>query len=110
MIGTFRAATLKSFEYSYALAIRLIRTRLESMPATPSEIEQMEFKTLMRTAAEKGLIEDPLPWDLFREKCAITSHAYDETKSLDVLAVIPQFIAHAQFLLNRLDSHRDASG
>ena len=80
------------------------------MAATPAEIEQMEFKTLVRTAAEKGLIDDPVAWLLFREKRNITSHTYDETKSLDVLGVIPQFIGRAQFLLERLNSPRDASG
>lgn len=110
LIGTFRTATIKSFEYAYELSIRFIRRRLESMAATPAEIEQMEFKTLIRTAAEKGLIDDPLPWLLFREKRNITSHTYDETKSLDVLAVIPQFIKRARFLLDRLDTARDASG
>ncbi len=110
LIGTFRTAAIKSFEYAYELGIRLIRRRLESMAATPAEIEQMEFKTLMRTAGEKGLIDDPVAWLLFREKRNITSHTYDETKSLDVLGVIPQFIGRAQFLLERLNSPRDASG
>lgn len=110
LIGTFRTAAIKSFEYAYELGIRLIRRRLESMAETSTEIEQMGFKTLMRTAAEKGLIDDPLPWLLFREKRNITSHTYNETQSLDVMAIIPQFIERAQFLLDRLNATRDASG
>ena len=86
-----------------------MRRQLESMASTPAEIEQMEFKTLVRTAAEKGLVDDPLAWLLFREKRNITSHTYDETKSLDVLAVIPQFMTRAGFLLDRLNSVNDAS-
>ncbi|MGO9328687.1 MAG: HI0074 family nucleotidyltransferase substrate-binding subunit [Steroidobacteraceae bacterium] len=109
LIGTFRTAAIKSFEYAYELSIRLIRRRLEIMAATAAEIEQMEFKTLMRTAAERGLIDDPLPWLLFREKRNITSHTYDETKSLDVLAVIPQFIERAKFLLDHINAPRDAA-
>ena len=68
LIGTFRTAAIKSFEYAYELSIRLIRRRLKSMAATAAEIEQMEFKTLMRTAAEKGIIDNPLPWLLFSRK------------------------------------------
>ena len=109
LIGTFRTAAIKSFEYAYELGIRLIRRRLESLSSSPVEIEQMEFKTLMRTAAEKGLVDDPLAWVLFREKRNITSHTYDETKALDVLAVVPQFIARAEFLLGRLNASGDAS-
>lgn len=109
LIGTFRTAAIKSFEYAYELGIRLLRRQLESMAAAPAEIEQMDFKMLVRTAGEKGLIDDPLAWLLFREKRNITSHTYDETKSLDVLAVIPQFIARAEFLLDRLNRSNDAS-
>jgi nucleotidyltransferase substrate binding protein (TIGR01987 family) len=109
LIATFRAAAIKSFEYAYELGIRLMRRQLESMASAPTEIEQMEFKTLVRTAAEKGLVDDPLAWLLFREKRNITSHTYDETKSLDVLAVIPQFMTRASFLLDRLNSVNDAS-
>jgi len=109
LIWTFRTATIKSFEYAYELGIRLLRRRLETMSSSPAEIEQMEFKTLMRTAAEKGLIDDPLAWILFREKRNITSHTYDETKSLDVLAVTPQFIDRAKFLFARLNGTTDAS-
>jgi Nucleotidyltransferase substrate binding protein like len=54
----FRTAAIKSYEYVYELAIRLIRRALELKAASPSEIDLMDFKTLMRTAAEKGLIDD----------------------------------------------------
>ena len=104
LAGTFRTAAIKSFEYAYELGIRMIRRRLETMAATPAEIERMDFKTLMRTADEKGLIDDPMAWLLFREKRNIAWHTYDETKSLDVLSVIPQFQACAKFLLDQLSS------
>ena len=109
LVGTFRTAAIKSYEYAYELGIRMIRRRLETMAATPAEIEQMDFKTLMRTAAEKGLIDDPMAWLLFREKRNITSHTYDETKALDVLSVIPQFQARAKYLLEQLSAFADAS-
>ena len=107
LIGTFRTASIKSFEYAYELSARLIRRSLEQMAATPGEIEQMDFRTLMRTAAEKGLVDDPLPWFLFREKRNITSHTYDETQALDVLAAMPQFVLKARYLLARLTGGND---
>lgn len=110
LVGTFRTAAIKSFEYAYELGIRMIRRRLETMAATPGEIEQMDFKTLMRTAAEKGLVDDPMAWLLFREKRNSTYHAYDETKSLDVLSVIPHFLARANYLLDQLGSFRGKAG
>jgi nucleotidyltransferase substrate binding protein (TIGR01987 family) len=102
LTATFRTAAIKSFEYVYELSIRLTRRARELKAMSATEIDQMDFKTLMRTAAEKGLIDDPQPWYLFRDKRNITAHTYDETKALDVLAVVPQIIERARFLLARL--------
>jgi nucleotidyltransferase substrate binding protein (TIGR01987 family) len=105
----FRAGAIKSFEYTYELAVHMMRRGLENTGLASAEIDQMHFKTLLRTAAEKGLIDDPLAWMLFREKRNITSHTYDEAKAMEVLAVIPQFIEKATFLLNKLERLNDAS-
>ncbi len=108
-VDAFRAGAIKSFEFTYELAVRLMKRRLEITASAQAEVEQMSFKTFIRTAAEKGLVDDPVAWMLFREKRNITSHTYDEAKALDVLAVIPQFIEKATFLLNKLESLNDAS-
>jgi nucleotidyltransferase substrate binding protein (TIGR01987 family) len=102
LVEAFRAATIQSFAYTYELAMRMMRRGLESRASTPAEIDQMPFKTLVRTAAEKGFVDDPAAWVLFRDKRHITSHANDEAEALDVLAVIPQFIEKVAFLLDRL--------
>jgi nucleotidyltransferase substrate binding protein (TIGR01987 family) len=102
LVGTFRTAAIKSFEYAYELSVRLLRRSLTTMAATPGDIEQLDFRALMRMAAEKGLIDDPLPWFLFREKRNITSHTYDETQALDVLSVMPQFLTKAWYLVDRI--------
>ena len=104
LLPTFRTAAIKSFEYVYELSVKLVRRALESKAASPGEVDGLDFKVLMRTAAEKGLIDDPVSWFLFREKRNITSHTYDETKAIDVLAILPQFIERAQNLLERLDA------
>jgi nucleotidyltransferase substrate binding protein (TIGR01987 family) len=103
------AATIQAFEYTYELAIRLMKRRLESMAVSSAEIEQVNVNTLVRTAAEKGLIDDSVAWMLFREKRNITSHTYDEAKAKEVLAVIPQFIEKATLLLDKLESLNDVS-
>jgi nucleotidyltransferase substrate binding protein (TIGR01987 family) len=108
LVPTFRTAAVKSFKYVYELSVRFIRRALERKAVSSAEIDEMDFKTLIRTAAEKGLIDDPLPWYLFREKRNITAHTYDQTKAIDVLAVVPQVIGHVRFLLKRV-RERDAS-
>ncbi|MFM9938698.1 MAG: HI0074 family nucleotidyltransferase substrate-binding subunit [Hyphomicrobiaceae bacterium] len=108
--AAFRTASIKSFEYAYELSIRLIRRRLESSASTAQEIEGMDFKPLMRTAAEKGLVDDPVAWFLYREKRNITSHTYDETKAMDVVSVLPEFLQSAYLLLTALKAPVNAPG
>lgn len=95
----FRTAAIKSFEYSYELAIKLIRRHLE-LADSAELVDAMDFRTLIRTAAERGLIVDPAAWFLFREKRNITAHTYDETKALDVLGHLPAFATAVGQLLN----------
>jgi nucleotidyltransferase substrate binding protein (TIGR01987 family) len=104
LAATFRTASVKSFEYVYEVSLRLMRRALEQMASTPDEIEQMEFKTLVRTAAEKGLIDDPGAWMHFREKRNITSHTYDQAQAAEVLAVVPGLIARARYLQARIEA------
>jgi nucleotidyltransferase substrate binding protein (TIGR01987 family) len=103
--ATFRTASVKSFEYVYEVSIRLLRRALERMAAAPSEIDQMEFRPLVRAAAEAGLIDDPVAWMRYREKRNITSHTYDEAQAAQIIAVIPEIIGSAGYLLKRLEAH-----
>jgi nucleotidyltransferase substrate binding protein (TIGR01987 family) len=107
--AAFRTASIKSFEYAYELSIKLIRRRLERTSASPQDIEGMDFKPLMRTAAEKGLLDEPAAWFLYRDKRNITSHTYDETKALDVVSVVPEFLVSAGKLLAALKAPGHAS-
>lgn len=102
LLDTFRTAAIKSFEYAYELSVRLMRRHLELRSEVPGEIDALDFRTLMRVAAEKGVIDNPLAWVRFREKRNITSHTYDEAQSLEVLAAMPEFIIRARYLLQRL--------
>lgn len=110
LISTFHTATIKSFEYAYELSVKLLRRALEEASSVPGEIDQMDFRALIRTAAERGLIADPESWFLFRESRNITAHTYDERKARDVLAVMPSFIEKAAQLLAMLqrDTHASA--
>jgi len=60
LIATFRTAAIKSFEYAYGLSVMAIRRSLEAKSNAPEEVDAMDFKVLMRAAAEAGLIEDPM--------------------------------------------------
>ena len=97
-----RDSAIQRFKYTYELSIKMLRRKLEDMAESSIEIEQMGFKPLIRTGAEKGLIDDPVAWFGFREKRNITSHTYDEEKAELVYAILPSFADSASFVLNAL--------
>lgn len=99
------AGAIQAFEYCYELAIKLVRRRLKAMSETPQSVEDLDFRNLMRLAAEKGLLDDPLQWDQFRTLRNITSHTYHAAKAREVFADLPIFLQTATRLLTRLDEH-----
>ncbi len=101
---TFRMAAIQAFEVTYELSIKLVRRSLEAKTADPAAIDAMDFKDIMRLAAEARLIDDPPAWSVFRAKRNISSHTYDEAKALDVIDSIPRFATHSRRLLTCLDT------
>ena len=101
----FRAATIQAFEYTFEICIKMLRRQLEIMADVPTQIEELGYKDLIRTAAEKGFIENPLKWFSFRENRNITSHTYDEEKAEIVYNIMESFIVQAQHLFQQLQEH-----
>lgn len=104
MAETFRTAAIKSFEYTYALALGLIERALEDRTGRPEKVAVAGFRTFMRMAWEHELIADPNEWDEFRAMRNITAHTYNEEQAAKVFAVLPAFITAARHLLTRLDA------
>jgi hypothetical protein len=76
---------------------------LEQNSANPEEIEQMTLAALIRTGAERGLLNSGWnEWKLFREARNLTSHTYNQAKAEEVLQVIPNFLTEAEFLYEQL--------
>ena len=98
-----RDGLVQRFEFTYDLSHKMVKRYLTQSAPTPDEIAQMSFPTLIRTAAEQGLLQsDWAQWRLYRDMRNITSHTYDEAKALAVVAIIPDFIREAGFLRDRL--------
>jgi nucleotidyltransferase substrate binding protein (TIGR01987 family) len=98
----FRASSIQSFEYTFEIAIKMIRRQLELIESSSELVDQLSFKDLIRTAAERGLLNDPLAWFAFRERRNITSHTYDEKKAEQVFTDLPKFLSEARNLLEKL--------
>lgn len=98
-----RDGLIQRFEFTYDLSHKMLRRALEEAAANPEEVDRMTFPTLIRTAAEQGLLGgDWTDWRTFREMRNITSHTYDEAKARQVAAAIPAFLAEARTVLDRL--------
>lgn len=103
--GQIRDGLIQRFEFTYELSHRLLRRFLATRAASPALIEQMSFQDLIRTANEQDLLlRDWTAWRIYREMRGITSHSYDETKALQVVAVIPRFLEESRHLLARMEA------
>jgi len=98
----FRAATIQAFEFSYELGTKMLRRQLEQIAANPAEIREMVFMDMIRTGAEAGLVRHVPNYRVYREKRNMTSHAYDEAKAEEVLAVLGDFLTEMLFLRDEL--------
>ena len=96
-----RDACIQRFEYTFELSIKVIKRYLEQeMPILL--IDQINYRELLRSAFEAGLIQQVEAWFLYREARNQTSHAYDEKKAQFVYDVIFSFVEQAKFLLTQL--------
>lgn len=103
----FRSSVIQSFEYTYELAIKMIRRQLEQIVANPGELREINFMDLMRRAFEAGLILSVSAYKIFREKRNMTTHTYDADKAEAVLEGMHDFLTEMQFLLKELRNRND---
>ncbi len=101
--NTLVAGVIQNFEFVYEISIKMIRRQLELSAASPTEVDQSDFKDLLRTAAEKGLVDDVESWFHYRKMRNITSHTYDHEKAQKVYAGTCAFLYDAQILLKALE-------
>ena len=97
-----KTATIQSFEYSYEIALKMLKRVLRNNLSSDEELELMSFKDLIRVAAQFDIIENPQSWFGYRNKRNITSHTYDIDKAEDIFIIIPAFIVDVENLLKKL--------
>ena len=96
-----RDACIQRFEYTYELSIKTIKRYIEyEMPLTEN-VDQLNYRDLIRVAFEGGLVEQIEHWFQYREARNQTSHAYDEKKAEAVYQVLPAFVKSSKFLLQQ---------
>jgi nucleotidyltransferase substrate binding protein (TIGR01987 family) len=97
-----RDGCIQRFEYTYELAIKFIKRYIQGNYPIPVNIEQMNFRDLLRVAAEIGLVKQVEGWFQFREARNKTSHTYDEAKAKEVFEIIASFVDESRYLLDQL--------
>jgi len=103
-----RDACIQRFEFTFELAWKMLKRRLQLDLPDAQEVDRMTWRGLMRAGAEQGLVNDVDAWMLYREKRSITSQTYDAAKAAEVAAVIPAFAADARSLYDRLSARGGA--
>lgn len=102
--NTLTAGVIQNFEFLYEKSIKMLRRELERSAASPSEVDFSNFRDLLRTAAERGLIDDVEAWFGYRTMRNITAHTYDYGKAFQVYQGTLMFVGDAQRLLARLEA------
>lgn len=98
-----RTATIKYFEYTYAISLKMIKMYMEMSSADPDEVHDMTFNNLIREAFGADLVmSDVTVWREYRKQRGTTSHTYDEAKAQEVFEMIPDFLKESQYILASL--------
>ncbi len=96
-------SVIQRFEFTYELSHKMLRRYLLMYSASPEMGEELAFPDLIRTGAQRGLLRSSWDqWHRYRKARATSSHAYDQQKALEVLAIVPEFLEEAEYLLAAL--------
>jgi nucleotidyltransferase substrate binding protein (TIGR01987 family) len=102
--NTLLAGVIQNFEFVFELSVKMIKRRLEADAFTPEEVDESNFRDVLRAAGEKGLVKDVEAWFSYRKLRGTTSHTYDQDKARQVYDGIPRFLQDAQQVLAALES------
>lgn len=99
-----RDGLVQRFEFTYEISHKMLRRYLEAASASPETYDSVAFQDLIRSGNEQGLLLSDWPrWRTYREMRSKTSHTYDESIALEVVAQIPAFLQEAIHLRDQLN-------
>ena len=106
----FRAAAIQAFEFSYELAVKMIRRQLALVAANPGALRGIDFADLMRDAADAGIVRDAPAYMRYREMRNRTSHTCDAGWAEEVVAEMDEFLRDMRHLLAKLEERNRGTG
>lgn len=102
--NTLVAGVIQNFEFVYEISIKMLKRQIEAESASPEDVDETNFREILRVAAEKGLIADVEAWFTYRKMRNITAHTYDHEKAQQVYENTLIFINDARALLRKLEA------
>ena len=102
--NTLIAGVILNFEFVYEISIKMIKRVIELESASPNEVDETNFRDVLRVAAEKGLIADVEAWFKYRKMRNVTAHTYDHEKAKQVYQGTLEFIVDGRALLQKLEA------
>ncbi len=102
--NTLVAGVIQNFEFVYEVGYKMLRRQIELEAASPADVDESNFRDVLRLAAEKGLIADVEAWFRYRQMRNTTAHTYDHKKAQQVYQGTLLFIDDARALLANLEA------
>ena len=99
-----RDACIQRFEYSFELAWKMLKLRLELDVPSTDAVDTLSYRAMIRLAAERGLLTNPQAWFDYRDQRNLTSHTCDVVVAMRVYACIADFKRDADALLLALQT------
>ena len=81
----------------------MLKRQLKLESASPEDLDFTSFRGLLRTATEKGMIQNIEAWFEYRQMRNITSQTYDHEKAQQIYDMTSGFLKDASKLLNKLE-------
>ncbi len=78
--NTLIAGVIQNFEFVYEISTKMIKRQIEIESASPEEVDESNFRNVLRIAAENGLIADVEAWFGYRLMRNITAHTFHHKK------------------------------
>jgi nucleotidyltransferase substrate binding protein (TIGR01987 family) len=103
----FRNSVIQCFEFTYELSWKMLKRQLELDVPTPSVIDELSYNDMIREAAVRGYIDEPVQWIKYRKERNVTSHAYDEKLAQEIYKTAIQFLKDAEQLFLNLDKKNE---
>jgi len=98
-----RDAVVQRFEFTYELAVKMLKRYLRSIAISEDEVNELNFRELIRRANDLKIISGEVnDWLQFRQARNDTVHTYNEIRAAEVAAAAKTFASEARELLKVL--------